>query len=121
MSKTAQADAHQAVLHQLHAVGPATYLDLEYRLNRPGLDRVVKYLRQNDFIQGQPKKAGRLRVYEITDTGRKAIGLLDNLPEPTSMHRRPDYVPPAPGYTRPGALDAFMIPSGDRFHQRATA
>lgn len=108
--RLAQGDAHQAVLHSLHKQGPATYLDLELRLARPGLHRVVNYLQQGRFIRGQTKKAGRLRVYEITDDGLNAIGLFK--PQgPTPLSLRPAYVPPSATVARAGALDAFAIPS----------
>jgi hypothetical protein len=114
-----QSEVHQSVLYSLHHFGPANYLELELRLRKPGLYKVVIYLQQSQLIQGQAKKRDRLRVYEITDAGKKAIGVLNNVPQPRSTQRRPDYVPPAQSYMRPGAMDAFMIPSGDRSQRMA--
>lgn len=118
--KTVKTDANRAVLYSLHQSGPATYLDLERRLSRPKLHYVVNYLQKAAFIVGQPKKRDRLRVYEITTLGLKAMGLIEDEPQPNPkpalvpVYHRPVYVPPAPILMRPGAMDAFMIPSGDR-------
>ena len=121
--KTVKTDANRAVLYSLHHAGPATYLDLELRLSRPNLHRVVNYLQKNDFIVGQPKKRDRLRVYEISVNGLKAMGLSEDEPQAKpaliTVYHRPVYVPPAPILMRPGAMDAFMIPSGDRARRAA--
>lgn len=105
----AQSINHQAVLHSLHASGPATYLELELRIGRAGMHRNVNYLQQLGFIKGQPKKRGLLRVYEITKAGMEAVGI--DMPEAKTPGFKvtpyiPAYVP-----VRAGSMRAFSLPS----------
>ena len=117
----AQGLNHQAVLKSLNENGPATYLELETRLQRAGLHRVANYLQQNHFIKGLPKKRGLLRVYDITKQGRRAIGMAEEKPDftPTDTHvyqglELRDFT------GRTGAMDAYYLPSkiGNKLHYR---
>lgn len=106
----AQSANHQAVLHNLYTFGPATYVELELRIGRSGMRRSINYLQQKCMIFGQPEKKGLLRVYEITRTGKHAIGI--DRPEPrTSVYKVAPYVPAVFTPARAGAMKAFAIPS----------
>jgi len=111
----AQHPRHQAALKCLAEHGPASYLDLEYRLNTTGMHRVTAYLKQNNFV-ASIKKSTRLELqrYEITDLGRKAIGLL--VAEKPAVHvprlsDRPMLVTAPDTPARAGAMAAYKIQS----------
>lgn len=111
------ADRHQKVLKCIEQHGPQTYLEIEMKLNVSGVHHVVNYLQKRDLIVGQPKKSGRLRVYEITAGGRTAIGIgtveAPEAPKAKEQRQLPggklewSFLAPS----RPGAMDAFKIKS----------
>lgn len=109
----AQQPRYQAALNSLDSHGPSTYIELEYRLSATGMHRVVNYLQQAGMIKGQPKKAANLRVYEITDLGRKAIGhtIQPSPPMRPLVTERPTWEPSASSPIRAGAMAAYAIPS----------
>ena len=108
------ADRHQKVLQCIEQHGPQTYLEIEMKLNVSGVHHVVNYLQKRELIVGQPKKSGRLRVYEITAGGRFAIGIgTVEAPKAKEQRQLPggklewSFLAPS----RPGAMDAFKIKS----------
>lgn len=111
----AQQPRYQRALQHMAAHGPASYLDLEYKLGIFGMHRVVTYLQQHQMIVGLPKTSrGVPRKYEITQRGRRAIGLesIDPAqPKRIAVTERPMWTPNPALPSRPGAMQAYTIPS----------
>ena len=116
MTTIAQQPRYQRALQHMAEHGPASYLDLEYRLGISGMHRVVSYLQQHQMIIGLPKKErGVPRKYEITKLGRRAVGQDDastsTPPTRTRLTDLPAWVPGPDAPSRPGAMAAYSIPS----------
>lgn len=116
MTTIAQQPRYQRALQHMAEHGPASYLDLEYRLGISGMHRVVGYLQQHQMVIGLPKTTrGVPRKYEITPIGRRAIGqhapIASAPPTRTRLTDLPAWVPGPSGPSRPGSMAAYSIPS----------
>lgn len=91
--------------------GSADYLEIERHI-APGARARISALLQEGYIKALPKARGQLKRYAVTQAGSKLIR--SEVTAPTkrlSALTMPVWVPPAHHIARPGALDAFAIPS----------
>lgn len=106
---------YQRALNHLAEHGPASYLDLEYRLGILGMHLVVAYLQRKKLITGMPKEArGIPRKYEITPLGRCAIAgavFQGEQHKRISVKDREVWIPRPAEPSRAGAMRAYSIPS----------
>lgn len=103
-----------AILNLISERGSLNYLEIEHALGiAQGLHRIHK-LREQGYIQAVPKDRGQLKRYSLTRQGAEVIGLhlqeQANLARPSVMDL-PRYTPPAFVCARPGAMQAFSLPS----------
>lgn len=102
-----------AVLHHLAKHGDKNRLELERELGMAQLADHIGKLRRGSHIVSLAKKPGELVRYKITNSGRGAIGAHIQRQESLRyrpLHELPVYVPKE-SHVRPGAMDAYQIPS----------
>lgn len=100
-----------AALQFIEKNGSADYLEIERHI-APGALARISALRQEGYIEALPKERGQLKRYAVTPAGAKL--LRSRVTAPTkrlTAFTMPVWVPPAHHIVRPGALDAFAIPS----------
>ena len=103
-----------SVLHHLAKHGDKNRLELERELGMAQLSDHISKLRRGGHISSLAKERGELMRYQITSSGRGVIGAHVQRQESLRyrpLHELPPYVPPAEFTARPGAMDAYRLPS----------
>ena len=102
-----------AVLHHLAKHGDKNRLELERELGMAQLADHISKLRRGMNVVSLPKERGELMRYQITASGRGAIGAHIQRQESLRyrpLHELPVYVPKeAP--VRSGSMRAYQLPS----------
>ncbi|MEN9885456.1 MAG: hypothetical protein RL758_34 [Pseudomonadota bacterium] len=102
-----------AVLNLMHKRGSMNYLEIERGLGIANALNRISHLRADGYIKALPKERGQLKRYVLTAAGASVIG--QHLQEQQSLSRSvmtfPVWTPPAFSCPRPGAMQAFLLPS----------
>lgn len=103
-----------AILNHLVRKGHKSRFELERELGLAQLATHINKLLRGGYIKRQPKERGELVRYEVTTSGAGVVGAYVQRQE--SLRYRPigempTYVPKPFMSMRPGAMDAFALPS----------
>lgn len=103
-----------AVLNHLARKGHKSRFELERELGLAQLAMNINKLLRGGYVKPLPKQRGELVRYEITTAGAGVVGA--HIQRQESLRYRPIsemplYVPASQMSLRPGAMDAFALPS----------